>query len=142
MDHDAFLSEVQRRAHLGTKEEAERAAQATLETLGHRLAQAGDLACNVAEQLPASLAEPLVRGAREPYKRLGLGEFFDEVGRRQGAGGTAEAPEAHACEAHACAVIAVLCDALPEGSTVKIRHALPPEFAPLFSAATGADMQA
>jgi len=137
MDHDAFLSEVQRRAHLGTKEEAERAAQATLETLGHRLAEAGDLACNVAEQLPARLAEPLVRGTQEPYRRLGLEEFFDEVGRREGAGGPADAPEAHAC-----AVIAVLCDALPEGSTVKIRHALPPEFAPLFSAATGADMQA
>jgi uncharacterized protein (DUF2267 family) len=38
MKYDEFISQVQRRADLASREEAERATRATMETLGERLA--------------------------------------------------------------------------------------------------------
>ncbi len=51
MKYDEFISQVQRRANLASREEAERATRATLETLGERLA--GGEAKDLAAQLPS-----------------------------------------------------------------------------------------
>lgn len=52
--YDEFIAQVQRRADLSTKDEAERAIRATLETLAGRLA--GGEAKDLAAQLPPEIA--------------------------------------------------------------------------------------
>lgn len=53
MKHDEFIGQVQHRAHLSSRGDAELATRATLETLAERLA--GREPLNAAAQLPKSL---------------------------------------------------------------------------------------
>jgi len=57
LNYDEFISQVQRRANLDSREEAERATRATLETLGERLA--GGEAKDLAAQLTSGIAQYL-----------------------------------------------------------------------------------
>src|SRR5947209_11217991 len=59
MKYDEFISQVQHRAKLNSREDAVRASSATLETLGERLA--GGEAKDLASQLPQELALYLER---------------------------------------------------------------------------------
>ena len=60
MKHDEFIGQVQHRARLSSRGEAERATRATLETLAERLS--GGEAKDLASQLPSEIGEHL-RGA-------------------------------------------------------------------------------
>lgn len=125
MEQDAFIAQVRQRADLASPSDAERAIRATLETLGQRLSGAGELANNLASQLPTPLGQYLHAGAEQPFEYLSLAEFLDKVREREGV----ELPEA---TRHARVVIEVLGEVLTGNSVNKIRGALPLEFAPLF----------
>ncbi|GAA3153995.1 hypothetical protein GCM10010466_51150 [Planomonospora alba] len=72
MQHDEFIGQVQARARLAGRAEAERATRATLETLGERVSEG--LADHLAAQLPHEIGENLRR--TEVYGGLGAGERF------------------------------------------------------------------
>jgi uncharacterized protein (DUF2267 family) len=119
MKHDAFIGQVQHRAQLSSRGEAERATRATLETLGERLA--GGEPKDLASQLPLEIARHLKR----PWSGLGvpfsLGAFFWRVSERE------EVSLEHAKQ-HARAVMEVVCAAVSPGEIDDIRAQLPEEF--------------
>jgi len=84
VDHDQFIGQVQHRARLGSRGDAERATRATLETLAERMADGA--AHNLAAQLPSEIGEHLRRnapdhaGTGEPFS---LDEFFERATERK-----------------------------------------------------------
>jgi uncharacterized protein (DUF2267 family) len=132
MQHDEFIAQVKRRAHLRTSGDAELATRATLETLAERLA--GNEANNAAAQLPKGIAQYLQHQYAGAGVRLSLDEFFERISLREGV----ELPQA---VNHAHAVIDVLTDAISYGEIQDIRTQLPPEFAPLFGVGSQGKMQ-
>ena len=71
MKYDEFIKEVQTRGHIESREEAERATRATLETLAERLA--GGEPHDLASQLPPELAEHLWYEGEETGNPFSLG---------------------------------------------------------------------
>ncbi|HEX8008398.1 MAG TPA: DUF2267 domain-containing protein [Trebonia sp.] len=72
MQHDEFIGQVQSRARLPSRGDAERASRATLETLAERVPEG--LADNLAAQLPHEIGEHLRR--TEIFAGAGTGERF------------------------------------------------------------------
>jgi uncharacterized protein (DUF2267 family) len=72
MQHDDFIGQVQSRARLSSRGDAERATRAVLETLGERIPEG--LADHLASPLPQEIGEHLRR--TEVYAGLGTGERF------------------------------------------------------------------
>ncbi len=123
MKHDEFIGQVQHRARLSSRGDAEIATRATLETLAERLAsgEADDLA----SQLPRGIAEYLRAGLGGVGERFSVEEFFQRVSQREGV----DLPKAIY---HARAVIAVLYEAVSPGEMADVRAQLPAEFVRLF----------
>ncbi len=128
MNHDEFVGQVQARARLGSRGEAEHIIRATLETLGERL-KAG-FADNIAAQLPQEIGRHLRTDTS--FERLSLDGFFHRVLIREG-GGT-ELPDA---VFHARCVMEVLQTAISQGLVEKLHEVLPPEFEPLLEGSQG-----
>ena len=63
MQYDQFIGQVQHRAHLASRGEAERAVAATMQVLSSRLTAGG--ASNLGAQLPDRVARYLADGAPE-----------------------------------------------------------------------------
>ncbi|PZG23095.1 DUF2267 domain-containing protein [Nonomuraea aridisoli] len=86
MQHDEFIGKVQARAHLGARDQAERACRATLETLGERITEG--LADHLAAQLPHEIGEHLRRtevlGGLGSGQHFGREEFVQRVADRAG----------------------------------------------------------
>ena len=120
MRHDEFIGEVQHRAKLPSRGDAERATRITLETLGERL---GDPS-NLAAQLPPEIGRHLA-GSQETFDRLTLDEFLGRVTEKAGG----DSPQAIF---HARAVIDVMRDAVGDGTVNKAVEQLPDEFRTLF----------
>jgi uncharacterized protein (DUF2267 family) len=121
LKRDEFVKRVQEMAELGSREEAERAIKATLETLKQRLA--GNEPDNLAAQLPKDLADPLQgEGGREGFA---LAEFYRRVAEK------ADVDEPQAIR-HAQAVALVLQEAVTTGEMDDVRHQLKDEYAELF----------
>jgi uncharacterized protein (DUF2267 family) len=85
MQHDTFIGQVQHRAHLASRGEAETATRASLETLAERIP--GPVAEHIADQLPREIGEHLRRIAQNPYEsptghRMNTQEFFHRVADR------------------------------------------------------------
>jgi uncharacterized protein (DUF2267 family) len=130
MQHDEFIGEVQARARLPSRGDAERATRAVLETLGERLA--GGQPHNLAAQLPEEIGRHLED--RQGVEKLSLDEFFEKVSERTGA----NLPDAiH----QARAVIAVVGEAVSQGELDKVRQQLPGEYAPLFESGSEGQME-
>ena len=127
MKYEEFIEEVQKRAHLASKNEAKRATRAALETLAESISQKERY--DAASQLPKGLAlylkEPFLgpgkQPAPSPKRSLSLDEFFQRMSIRE------DVPLATARE-HAHAVMSVLVDALSRGEFEDIRAQLPTEF--------------
>jgi uncharacterized protein (DUF2267 family) len=127
MKYDEFIEQVQKRAHLASKSEAERATQAALETLTEWISRKERY--DAASQLPRGLAmylkQPFLGTGKQPapsHKRnFSLDEFFQRMSIRE------DVPPATARE-HAHAVMSVLSDALSKGEFEDIRSQLPIEF--------------
>lgn len=121
MKQEQFLSQVRSLAELETLDEAERAVQATFETLRERLA--ANEPNNLAAQLPGELGEYLEGGGGEDA--FSVGEFYDRVAEKEGVG-------VEEATTHARAVGAVLQEAVTEGELDDIRQQLKPEYDELF----------
>ncbi|TVP61223.1 MAG: DUF2267 domain-containing protein [Nodularia sp. (in: Bacteria)] len=131
MQHDEFIGQVQNRAHLRSRGDAELATRATLETLGERLA--GGEPADAAAQLPKGIAEYLQHedaGAGEPFS---LDEFFQRVSQR-------ESVDVADAVHHTRVVMEVLSEAISEGEMDDILSQLPSEFNPLFEAGSQGQM--
>ena len=127
MKYEEFIEEVQKRAHLASKNEAKRATRAALETLAESISQKERY--DAASQLPKGLAlylkEPFLGPGKQPCpspkRNLSLDEFFQRMSIRE------DVPPETARE-HAHAVMSVLVDALSKGEFEDIRAQLPTEF--------------
>ncbi len=123
MKHDEFIGQVQHRARLSSRGDAEVATRATLETLAERLTD-GEVN-DLASQLPRGIAQYLHTGLAGEGQRFSVEEFFQRVSQREGI----NLPKAIY---HARAVIAVLYEAVSPGEMADVRAQLPAEFVRLF----------
>jgi uncharacterized protein (DUF2267 family) len=131
MKHDEFIGQVQHRARLGSRGQAERATRATLETLAEHLA--GGEAKDLAAQLPLEIGEHLRGQWSAIGERFSLEEFFRRASLREGV----DLPDAIL---HAKAVIEVLSEAVSKGEMDDVRAQLPAEFDSLFEAGSTGHM--
>lgn len=132
MTHDEFVGQVQSRAHLGSRGDAEAIIRSTLETLGERLEHG--IASNIAAQLPPEIGRHLKTDA--PFERLSLDDFFKRVHERE-----PKAWDLPKSTYHARVVMDVLQQALSQGAVEKLRQQFPAEFEPLFSAGSEGRMR-
>lgn len=136
MDHDEFIGQVQSRARLASRGEAERAVRATLETLSERMADGA--AQNLAAQLPNEIGDHLRRHAPATAgtgEQFSLDDFFERVTEREGV----DQPDA---VFHARAVLEVTDEATTGGLMRKVREQFPSEFDRLFEAGSEGRMRA
>lgn len=135
MQHDELIGQVQARAKLASRGEAERAVRSTLETLGERLPEG--LTGNLASQLPQEVGEHLRR--TELLGGLGTGERFDReefvsrVSERSGA----DRPQA---VYQARVVFELLDEATTGGLMDRVREALPEDVRVLTHAGSAGEM--
>jgi uncharacterized protein (DUF2267 family) len=127
MKYRQFIEQVQKRVHLSSPDEAQRATQATLETLAAYISpkERHDAASQLPKVIKAYLQEPFlgpgIQPAPAPEGNVSiLSDFFQRVSKLEGV------PLETARE-HARAVMSVLRDALSEGEFEDIRAELPPE---------------
>ena len=131
MRYDEFISQVQQRALLDTREEAEQATRATLQTLGERLA--GGETKDLASQLPPEMAQSLLMGQEGTPGKFSLDEFFWLVSEREGVD-PAQATD------HARIVTALLSEVVTMGEIENVRAQLPKDFARLFEVENEGDL--
>ncbi|WP_066384210.1 MULTISPECIES: DUF2267 domain-containing protein [unclassified Anabaena] len=132
MQHDEFIGQVQHRAHLSSRGDAEVATRATLETLAERIA--GNEPQNAAAQLPKGIAQYMQHQYAGAGMRFSLDEFFQRVSLLE----NVDLPNAvH----HARTVIEVLTEAISPGEIKDIRSQLPSEFDPLFESGSQGKMR-
>ncbi|MBE3559394.1 MAG: DUF2267 domain-containing protein [Ktedonobacteraceae bacterium] len=131
MKHDEFIGQVQNRAKLPSRGDAERAVRATLETLGERLS--GGEANDLASQLPPELGRHLRGPMAGLGERFSLHEFFQRVSLREGT-------DLPAATYHARAVVEVLKEAVAPGEIRDVQAQLPTEFRRLFEAGSQGEM--
>lgn len=128
MQHDELIGQVQHRARLASRGDAERAVRATLESLAERLSDG--MAENLAAQLPHEVGEHLRRKvsvAAGTGERFTLDDFFHRVSEEEGV----ELPQA---VFHARVVLEVVEEATTGGLFAKLRGQLPDEWDRLFEA--------
>jgi uncharacterized protein (DUF2267 family) len=124
-EHDQFLTTVQQKAGV-SREEAELAARATLETLAERLS-AGE-ARDLAAQLPPELA-PYLRPQGDA-QGFDVGEFLRRAAEREGV-------DVAAAEKHARAVFAALRRSVEPGEIDDMAAELSKDYRALVSEAQG-----
>ena len=124
MNHDEFVGQVQHRAHLPSRGDAETIIRATFETLGERLQS--ESADHVAAQLPPELGRHL-RNRR--FEHLSLRDFNERVAEREHA-------DIDKAAFHARCVLDTLRTAISPGAVSKIRVQLPAEFLPMLGMPT------
>ncbi|WP_158894112.1 DUF2267 domain-containing protein [Amycolatopsis anabasis] len=120
MKHDEFIGQVQARARLASRGDAERATRATLETLGERVPE--QVVAHLAAQLPLEIGEHLRRtvtmGGAGSGERFGLDEFTHRVAQR----GHMADPDA---SYRSRVVLEVIREATSPGALDKVRDSLP-----------------
>ncbi len=124
MKYDEFIKEVQDRGHMESREEAQRATRATLESLSERLA--GGEPQDLASQLPPELAEHMRHEGEETSNPFSLDEFFEKVNERD------PGVDLPGAAYHARVVVEVLGDAVSQGVMEHVRSQLRDEYDPLF----------
>ncbi|MDR7300036.1 DUF2267 domain-containing protein [Haloactinomyces albus] len=136
MQHDAFIGQVQQRAQLASRGEAEAATRAAMETLGERVPE--QLADHVASQLPQEIGENFRR--TEVFSGAGTGERFDlnEFIQRMSERSGMDEPKATYA---ARVVFEVLREATQGGVMDKVRDALPEQLRELVDAGSSGEMQ-
>lgn len=136
MQHDEFIGQVQSRAKLPSRGEAERVVRACLETLGQRIPDG--LADNLAAQLPHEIGEHLRRtemdGGMGTGERFDRDEFIDRVADRSGA----DAPQA----AYLARVVFEVVGEATSGSVMqRVRDVLPGDVKTLVTAGSSGQMR-
>jgi uncharacterized protein (DUF2267 family) len=139
MEYNEFITRVQHRAKLDSLTEAERATQATLETLGEHISggERRDLASELPPRLASFLQLPDIESGQLPFesaaRAFSLQDFFQRISVREGV------PLLTAIE-HARAVMSVLREALSGKELTDMLAQLPKEFRPLFEEIPGEDV--
>lgn len=131
MKHDEFIGQVQARARLASRGEAERAARSVLETLAEQLPEG--LAENLSAQLPMEIGEHLRRastGDPGAYERLDRSVFISRVSERSGADEPTATFQIHV-------VLEVVGEAVGAGEITKIHNALPADLADFVNTSGG-----
>ena len=130
MKYDEFIKHVQTVAQLNSREEAERATKATLETIKERIV--GNEGKDLASQLPKEIGQYLRGREGEDGQHFPLEEFIKRVSEKEGV-------EPSTAVIHARAVFAVLQDAVTPGEFADVRANFSDDYAELF--ATGSTNQ-
>ena len=125
MKYDQFIKHVQSFAQLNSREEAERATRATLETIKERIV--GNEASQLAAQLPKELGEYLRGREGEDGQYFRIEEFLQRVSEKEGVDPTAAA-------IHARAVFTVLQQAVSPGEFADVRSNFSDDYEDLFAA--------
>jgi uncharacterized protein (DUF2267 family) len=121
MRHDEFVGQLQHRAQLGSRGEAEKVIRCTLETLADRITP--PVAAHLADQLPPEIGQHLRVG--EP-QHLDVREFVEAVAFREGVSYLTARDHSHA-------VLSLVAQAVSRGIIDKVLHQLPKEFARFFT---------
>lgn len=127
MQYDEFLDRVLERTAADTREDARRAVEATLSTLGERLdrTERRKLAAQLPNELQAILEHPHDGSDRQRHERFMLEEFYKRVaGRLDLRYGRAEET--------AKAVTSVLQEAVSEGEIEDVLSSMSSEYRQLF----------
>ncbi len=122
MKYIEFVALVRQRGRIDNDQEAERAIEATFQTLAQRLYD-GEVE-NLAAQLPKEFKGYL--SERKPKKLLNLDEFYRRVSQREAVG----YPEVRR---HARAVMAAVVQSVSPGELENVLDQLPDEFTELFT---------
>jgi len=131
MQYDTFVDQVQAKAGVGSRDEAIRLAEATLETLGERLYRTdrGDIGAQLGHELEQVLLKRAAdQTTRQDVDRFGIADFYHRVSARSGIAGP-DATEG------ARAVVSVLREALSPGAWRKVPASLPTEYRELWEEA-------
>ena len=133
MQHDAFIGQVQARAHLHSRGAAEEATRATLETLAERVDPG--LGEDLAAQLPREIGENMLRVTRQTKQGPGAEsfdqeEFLSRVAQRS----HSDPPQA---SHNARAVFELLEEATTGGVMDRVRQALPQDLRRLATQGSG-----
>jgi uncharacterized protein (DUF2267 family) len=121
MNHDTIVGQVQHRARLASRGDAERAIRATLETLAVRIDPG--LANNLADQLPPEIGRDL--RTLEAFERIPVDEFYEQVAIREGV-------DIANAAFHARAVMSILGKGVSRSLIDHLRNSLPADYANLF----------
>lgn len=135
MKHDQFIGQVQGRAHLSSRGEAEGVTRATLETLGERIPD--HLAMKVASQLPPEIGEHLRRSTSEDGEGTGQHFGFDEFAHRVAKREHRDEPTAIY---HSRVVLELVDEATTGGVMEKVREALPADLRVLVDAGSSGEL--
>jgi uncharacterized protein (DUF2267 family) len=119
MNHDEFVGQVQHRAHLPSRGDAETIIRATFETLGERLQS--ETAAHIAAQLPPELGRHM---KDRRFEHLSLRDFHERVAER-------EHTDVEKSMFHTRCVLDTMRTAVSPGVVQKLRLQLPREFQPL-----------
>ena len=124
MKYDQFIKHVQTLAQLDSRDKAERATRATLETIKERIV--GNEASQLAAQLPKEMAEYLHGREGEDGQYFKVEEFYRRVSEKEGVDLTAAA-------IHSRAVFNVLQQAVSPGEFADVRVNLSEDYEELFA---------
>ncbi|MDB9447355.1 DUF2267 domain-containing protein [Anabaena sp. CS-542/02] len=124
MQYNEFITHVQSLAQSNSREEAERATRATLETITERIP--GDEFKEVAAELPQELAQSLQRREGEISEPFNLQEFISRVSQRENIEPTTSA-------IHVRAVFAVLQNAINPEKFSKFHNYFDHDYEELFT---------
>lgn len=133
MKYDEFIKHVQTVAQLNSREEAERATRATLETIKERIV--GDEAKDLAAQLPPELGDFLRGREGEDGQHFSLEEFIGRVSEKEGVEPTTAA-------LHVRAVFAVLQSAVTPGEFADVRANFSEDYSELFATGSTSEVSA
>ena len=131
MKYDEFIKHVQTLAQMDSREEAQRATQATLETIRERIV--GNEAKDLASQLPQQFSEYLRGREGEDGQPFSMEEFLQRVSAK-------EQVEPTVAANHVRAVFAVLQNAVTPGEFTDFKANFSDDYLDLF--ATGSTLGA
>jgi uncharacterized protein (DUF2267 family) len=124
MKYDEFTNTVQAVANMDSKQQAERAIKAALETLSERIL--GNESSHLADQLPEEIGTYLRGREGQMGERFSLEEFYRRVSDREGVDGQTAAT-------HTKAVFSALSAAVTTGEFEDMKSNLPADFKDLFA---------
>jgi uncharacterized protein (DUF2267 family) len=124
LNFSEFTSTIQTVADIDSKEQAERAIRASLETLSERIL--GDEASQLADQLPEEIGQCLRGREGKMGEPFSLEDFYQRVSNREGV----DTPSA---AMHARAVFVTINSAVTSGEYEDIKSNLPEEYKELFA---------
>lgn len=133
MKYDEFIKHVQTVAQLNSREEAERATKATLETIKERIV--GNEGKDLASQLPKEIGQYLRGREGEDGQHFPLSEFIKRLSEKEGV-------EPTTAVIHARAVFAVLQDAVTPGEFADVRANFSDDYAELFATPSTSEVSA